>query len=87
MNARDHLLRKHSKSGLPADKVVYKRKRNLVNQLLKKTKNEYGKNLQLESAGKSAKFGFRKKRSTEIAAKLFFDDVKQCNDIFVPPIF
>ena len=36
MNARDHLLRKHRKSGLPADKAVYKRKRNLVNQLLKK---------------------------------------------------
>ena len=42
MNAHDHLLRKHRKSSLPADKAVYKQG-NLVNQLLKKSKNEYGK--------------------------------------------
>ena len=56
MNARDHSLRKYRKTKLPADKALYKLKRNHVNIILKKAKQNYGKNLLRESAYDSDKF-------------------------------
>ena len=93
MNARDHLLRKHRKSGLPADKSVYKRKRNLVNQLLKKSKNEYGKNLLKESAGNSAKFWnaikriFPTKNKNKNSTSFTIDGVRTTDPVLISRTF
>ena len=47
---RDKLQRRHRKSKLPAHKNEYKRKKNLVNSLVKKAKQNYFKNLLTNSA-------------------------------------
>ena len=50
MSERDRLQRRYRKSKLPAHKNEYKRKRNSVNSLVKKAKQNYFKNLLENSA-------------------------------------
>ena len=50
MAERDRLQRRHRKSKLPAHKAEYNHKRNIVNSHAKKAKQDYFKNLLLNSA-------------------------------------
>ena len=56
MNIRDQLLRKSRKSNLPVDFKAYKLRRNEVNKLVCKAKQNYHKNLLDESCNDPNRF-------------------------------
>ena len=56
MNERDQLLRKSRKTNSTADVQAYKRKRNLVNYLVRQSKKAYYKDLLRESANNTNSF-------------------------------
>ena len=57
MAGRDRLQRRYRKSKLPVHKVEYNHRRNTVNNLVKKAKQEYFKNLLSSSAQNPESFG------------------------------